>query len=183
MAARKGMNPHNIKLEAKTQLLREQALKLRAEGYTLSRIADALGLKRPQHASKLVQEAYKQCIKEPAEQLIKLETARLDLMWNEVMSVLRSFHPLINNGSAVLNPRFKFDPSEHEDGSIPEDALLRDTGPVLASVDKLLKIQERRARLLGLDAPKKTDLNATVDGTLEVSEIRRTIVDPNNGNS
>jgi hypothetical protein len=35
---------------------------------------------------------------------------------------------------------------------------LEDDAPVLAAVDRLLRIQERRAKLLGLDAPVRADV-------------------------
>ncbi len=39
---------------------------------------------------------------------------------------------------------------------------LRDRAPVLAAIDRLLKIEERRAKLLGLDAPVRAEL-ITID--------------------
>jgi hypothetical protein len=38
-----------------------------------------------------------------------------------------------------------------------EEPLL-DDGPVLTAIDRLLKIQERRAKLLGLDAPARHEV-------------------------
>ena len=51
---------------------------------------------------------------------------------------------------------------------------LADDAPVLAAVDRLLKIQERRARLLGLDQPtKSTVTHAAADVDAAVAELAR----------
>jgi len=44
-----------------------------------------------------------------------------------------------------------------------EGQPLEDDGPVLSAIDTILKIESRRAKLLGLDAPVKTDLNVNAD--------------------
>jgi hypothetical protein len=38
-----------------------------------------------------------------------------------------------------------------------------DDAPVLAAIDRLLRIQERRARLLGLDAPTRSRIEVVDD--------------------
>lgn len=45
----------------------------------------------------------------------------------------------------------------------------------LAAVDRVLKIQERRARLLGLDAPVKTHVEVTDTVTAEVERLAATL--------
>lgn len=42
------------------------------------------------------------------------------------------------------------------------DGYLNDDGPALAAFDRLLRVQERRARLLGLDSPVQVAVDATV---------------------
>lgn len=42
-----------------------------------------------------------------------------------------------------------------ESGTWVVDEELLDSGPVLAALDRVLRIQERRAKLLGINAPKK----------------------------
>ena len=178
MASAKGMNNGNRQKQAAARLLMEQALRHRAEGMTLSQIATAMSLKSPQHASLLIQKGLKLTIEEPAENLRAIEIARLDGMMAECLKVMKAYHIVVNQGVAVRDPRFQFDPEEHEDGSVPEDALLRDTGPVLSAVDRLLKISERRSKLLGLDAPKRTELSGPEGGDIPITEVRRVIIDP-----
>ncbi|WP_188195602.1 hypothetical protein [Nonomuraea sp. SYSU D8015] len=46
---------------------------------------------------------------------------------------------------------------------IGDGAPLVDDGPKLAAIDRLLKIQARRAALLGLDAEKKVSVSGGVN--------------------
>jgi hypothetical protein len=81
-------------------------------------------------------------IREPAEELLRLELDRLDMMWRAAVEVLRRKHVTVSHGKVVI-----------VDGQpLPDDA------PVLNAIDRLLSIQARRAKLLGLDAPKKIEV-------------------------
>lgn len=84
-----------------------------------------------------------------ANQLRKQELDRLDQMELAVRGVLEAQHYVVSDGRVVK--------LKSEDGT--EDAL-PDDEHVLKAVDRLLKIQDRRAKLLGLDAP--TQVEATV---------------------
>ena len=52
----------------------------------------------------------------------------------------------------------------------PDRRELLDDGPVLQAVDRLLKIADRRAKLLGLDAPKRVEVS---DGTPDLDAAVR----------
>jgi DNA-binding CsgD family transcriptional regulator len=60
--------------------------------------------------------------------------------------------------------------------SLGEDDAAEDLGADhelrLKALDRLLKIEERRAKLLGLDAPTKVDANVTTVGLDEIDELR-----------
>lgn len=119
---------------------------------TYQELGDHLGITRS-YAMTQLKRALKAIIQEPAEDLIKMELARLDYLQTEVIKVLKSFHVVVNQGSVVR------DVVEDENGQIlvdintgqPKTKRLEDTGPKLAAVDRALKIMERRARFLGLD--------------------------------
>lgn len=133
---------------------RAQAVKLRLAGMRYDDIATQLGYNSRGAAAQDVQRALAAEIAEPAEELRAIEVQRLDMLWNTAMKVLTRLHVSISNGKVV-----------HLDG-----APVRDDGPVLQSIDRLLKIQERRARLLGLDAPKQVEV-VSLDAIEQ--EIRR----------
>lgn len=66
----------------------------------------------------------------------------LDYLARKALEVLERQHVTVSNGHVVSL-----------DG-VP----LEDSAPVLAAIDRLLRIQERKAKLLGLDAPSKHEV-------------------------
>lgn len=145
------------------------AIALRKTGMSYEKIGHALGeqfrnQKKPdggeftaQYASKLVREAIKDIYREKADDLVAIESARLDDMTQEVIAVLRTKHVMVSNGSVVkqlvldANGAPIFNPTT----GLPMAEPILDDGPVLAAIDRLIKIQERRAKLFGLDKPTK----------------------------
>ena len=92
----------------------------------------------------------------------KLQLIRMDRLHEEAMRVLTTFHPVIAQGVImrdVVEDEFgNVVREDTEEGLRPKYTRLKDSGPVLAAIDRILKIEERRAKLLGLDAPAKTAL-------------------------
>lgn len=122
-----------------------EAARLRRRGYSYARIAAELGVSRSS-AHEAVQRALRAIVEEPAQDVRQLELDRLDEMWQAVVKVLEARHVTVSNGKVVTL-----------DGSPVED-----DAPVLNAVDRLLRIQERRSKLLGLDAEKKINLSGGV---------------------
>lgn len=77
-------------------------------------------------------------------------------MYAAAMEVLEREHVTVSNGRVV---------------SLDDGTPLPDDGPVLQAIDRLLRIQERRARLLGLDAPVKRDLTLTDERTARIEAL------------
>ncbi len=119
-----------------------QACRLRARAWTYTEIARELGFASPGHAYQSVQRALVAIVQEPAEELIRIETARLDEMWRVAVDAMRDTYPMVQHGRII------------EFRGVP----LEDPGPKLAAIDRLLKIMDRRARLLGMDAPKQIEV-------------------------
>lgn len=71
------------------------------------------------------------------------ELQRLDLLLAEAWTVLKRAHVTVSHGRVI------------RDDETGEPLL--DDGPVLQAIDRVLKIQERRAKFLGLDAPTKVE--------------------------
>lgn len=140
-----------------------QAARLRGRGWTYQRIADELDVSR-QTAYDAVQRALADTLTEPAAEARTLELERLDEMHAAVLAVLEREHVTVQQGK-VVRRRVGVELDDNgepvldgEGQPIPvyEDVL--DDAPVLQAVDRLLKIQERRAKLLGLDAPAKAEV-------------------------
>lgn len=129
-----------------TAIRRGKALQMRLAGIPYGQICETLGYSSRANAINDVRRALVATVNEPADELRALEVQRLDVLWNTAMKVLTRLHVTVNNGKVI-----------HLDG-LP----VQDDGPILAAIDRLLKIQERRAKLLGLDAPKAFEV-VTVD--------------------
>lgn len=149
----KGQKAEN---KEKTAEKKAAALKLRKDGYSYDEIGKMLGMSA-MWAWKLATRAIREIYKDKAEDLVRMELQRLDDMQLEVLAVLRADHVVINSGCVVqVNVR-------DENGmlvmdqvtGLPKAEPIKDDGPRLAAIDRLLKIQERRSKLLGLDKPTK----------------------------
>jgi hypothetical protein len=121
-----------------------RALALRRDGHTYAEIGEVLCVNR-QMATRVVKRGLDRIVREPAEQVRVLELERLDQAQVEALAVLRSHHVLVQGGRVIKD----------DDGQ-----PLADPGPVLAAIGTLLKIMERRAKLLGLDRPARHDVSA-----------------------
>jgi hypothetical protein len=132
------MSGRRAGIRVSARLREARAVALRAAGASYRQIGQELGCSE-NRALRITQRALDRMVREPAEQVRQLELARLDMLWVEAMKVLRRRHIVVNQGRVVVHP----------DTRQP----LEDDIPVLKAIDTLLRIQERRARLLGLDAP------------------------------
>lgn len=125
-----------------------EAARLRTRGYTYQQIADELDWVSRGDAYRAVQRVLADTVREAGDEVRAIELDRLDTLHAAAMDVLEREHFTVSNGRVV---------SLDESGPLPDD------GPVLAAIDRLLKIQERRARLLGLDAPTKAAISISPD--------------------
>jgi hypothetical protein len=119
-----------------------EAAQLRANGQTYQAIADSLGYSHRDLARRAVERALAATVREPADELRQLELIRLDALWVEAVKVMTTDHITVNNGRVI-----------EVDG-----APLKDDGPTLSAIDRLLKIMERRAKLVGLDSATKVEV-------------------------
>lgn len=138
---------------------RGDAMRMRRDGYSYPEIALALGYRTYRAAMQDVSRGMVEYVGEPANEVRVLELARLDEMWQAAIGVMRRPHVTVSDGRVV----------KVADALGVETPLLDDE-PILKAIDKLLKIQDRRSRLLGLDAPTRVEVisDAAID-----DEIRR----------
>lgn len=139
--------------QAATAVRRAAAIQLRLEGRSYEAIATELGYASRAAACKDITRATEAAIIEQragVEVLREQELMRLDALWQEVWRVLKTEHFVLHQGSVVER--------EDDDGGLIK---MIDDGPVLAAIDRLLRIQERRSKYLGLDAPVRHEV--TID--------------------
>jgi hypothetical protein len=110
-----------------------QVLRMRATGATYDDIAKALGLGNRGVAHRIMQKALKDVIKEPVQEVVQLELARLDRLL-----------------AAIWGPAI---------GVVQINGLTTNVPPDLFALDRVLSIMQRRAKLLGLDAPIKKQIS------------------------
>jgi uncharacterized protein YicC (UPF0701 family) len=122
------------------------AARLRAEGKTYRQIAE---IQRCDVSTAFarVERACKAVPVEAVESLRTVEIERLDLLQRVALEQLVTDQPKIDHGRVVRD----------DDGTPMIDQAAK-----LTALDKLLKIAERRARLLGLDQPTRIAQEVTV---------------------
>lgn len=141
-----------------TKELQVKILERMRDGGNLHAIAKELGYSA-EYVRKLYAKALKSIIQAPTEDARKMELERLDFTMTCVMRVLQRTHWLVSSGTVVKDivTDEHGNPVLDEEGK-PTVIRLEDTAPVLQAVDRLIKISERRAKLLGLDLPAKIAL-------------------------
>jgi hypothetical protein len=126
-----------------------RAVEYRRRGLTYRQIASEMGWKNQASAYEAVQRGLNDAIAEPAGEVRQLELERLDEYQRYALRVLAAPHLVVSQGVVVINPA--------------NGQPLTDDAPVLAALDRLLKISERRAKLLGLDAPARARIEVIDD--------------------
>ena len=92
-----------------------------------------------------------------AEVWVAEELERLKDLERAARRVLTAHHVVVNSGKVVTDKDTEGKPYK-----------LTDDGPVIQAITALLRIAERRAKLLGLDAPTKIEQSGSVDSTVRV---------------
>lgn len=132
-----------------------QAAELRSKGWTYSRIAAEVGYTHRADAYNAVKKVLEETVREAGENVRALELERLDRLEAAANEVLEREHVTVSNGRVV----------------VLNETPLPDDGPVLAAIDRLLKIQERRAKLLGLDAPTKQAITISPERAAALEQL------------
>lgn len=147
---------------------RAEVLRLRLDGMTLAAIGERLGI-RADSVHDIITRALRSMTKEPAEELLNLELARLDSLYAEAMNSVRAFTPVLHNGKVVQIPVIDSNGQvvKDPDTGHPLTCIAQDRAPVLAGVATAVRLLERRAKLLGLDAPVRTQAQLTVTDDTE----------------
>jgi hypothetical protein len=134
---------------------RKQVMELRRQGLSFPKIAARIG-RTQGWVYKVYQKSLKAIISEDVIAVRKMELARLDELQMEVNSILEKVTPLVNQGRIVYDYlQDDFGNLVKNDNGEPIRVALQDIGPKLQAMAVALKIMERRAKLLGLDAPTK----------------------------
>lgn len=182
-AGRRGPPSHNPATRAAVAERRTEALRLKGLGYSYDQIADLLGYKSRANAAQDVTRALRDRAKArdaAADTLIELETGRLEALLTEVYKVMSARHYHISGGKVATRvTKYATDDAGNilldEDGNPKAEQIeeLVDDGPILAAVDRAVRISESLRRLQGLDKPQKIDVQGTVQHAygVEIEEV------------
>lgn len=127
-----------------------EAARLKAQGKTLEEIARILELDKPnpENGPGRVAAAIKRAMGEMArfanDEMRMMELRSLDELEYIAWETLRKSHVVVSQGRVVLHD---------ETGEPVEDDRF-----VLETIDRILKLKERRAKLMGLDAPIRREV-------------------------
>lgn len=149
--------PRSVDDQIATAELRAKVVALRREGCTFQAIGDELGFSR-QRAHEVYREALEAIPAMEVRHYREEQQERLDQLLRAAHEVLNAEHVVVSQGRVMYETTV--------DG---QKVKLLDGGPKLAAVRTILAIEERRAKLLGLDAPVKADLSGGVE--LRVSVV------------
>jgi DNA-binding CsgD family transcriptional regulator len=143
--------PAPVAKKAEVAERRARAVMMKARGYRYSDIARELGISEAT-AKYDVRIVYKQRtaeLRETVDELIAEQLEELDqlrfLTWRD--AVTRHPQVIAQNGKIA---------------TYPDGTIIYDTGPNSRARRDLLAIQERKAKLLGLDAALKVDVKAQI---------------------
>jgi hypothetical protein len=139
------------------------------ESWTLARVAEEMGCS-VFRVQKLLNKYTPKLLEKDASRHREIEINKLDLLEERLWEMLDEDYITVSNGQVVYM----------ETGDpVP------DIDPIMKIVDRILKVSERRAKLLGLDKPVRVEATVTTMDTMdmELAEmIRRGRADSNGGN-
>lgn len=127
-----------------------EAARLKARGMTLEQIAAELELDKPnpENGPSRVAAAIKRAMGEMArfanDEMRMMELRSLDELEWLAWQTLKTSHVVVSQGRVVLD----------EDTGVP----VTDDRYTLETIDRILKIKERRSKLMGLDAPIRREV-------------------------
>ncbi|MEU0467289.1 hypothetical protein ABZ215_25080 [Amycolatopsis sp. NPDC006131] len=146
-----GANPSSRANAADRAEEQVQAYNLRLRGLSLREIGRQMGCSHEKVRQLIALEADARVLP-LADELRKQQLDRLNEMRLRALEVLEREHYQFFEGRVV---RMK-----NGDG---EPVPVVDDSPVLSAIDRLLKVEDRMSKLLGLDAPVQSEVTATVE--------------------
>lgn len=128
------------------------AVALRLLGQSYPQIATTLGYASRQAAHAAVRRSLRDTARESADEARLIMSQRLDALLVEAWSVIESVPPVVNGGRVVLDA---------------DGAAVLDMRAKLDAIKAALLIEERRAKLLGTDAPAQAKVSVITEDMID----------------
>lgn len=141
--------------EAQVALRRDNVIQDLIQGVPRSVILERYGYKQPGHLSQDVKRALEERRKALAltvDEYREMQLETLNTLAKAAWRVLHKFHVKVANGEVLKVTNVVTE----------EEEILEDTLPCLAAIDRVLKIEQQRADLLGTRAPAQVDVGGTM---------------------
>lgn len=143
-----------------------EAARLKALGYTLTEICEVLELgPDTRRAQAAIRRALANMVRFAQDEVRMMEMVSLDELESTAWRTLRNNHVIVSNGRVV-----------HDETGEP----LQDDRFVLECIDRILKIKERRARMLGIDAPSRAEVISIDSIDSEIAKLERELQESRN---
>lgn len=146
---------------------RRRAAELRRISVPWAEVARQLGYQNASAAAKDVLSALgreRRVTAAHAAGVVQLELNKLDAMEYLLWRIAGKQHITVQNGRVVLDPQ--------------SGEVVPDSAPVMMAIDRLVKVQERRAKLLGLDSVSKIDISVTDEMSSRIRELMSELGSP-----
>lgn len=154
-------NHHTVVKTEAVAVIQQKILEKRRKGWSFEKIGDSLGISMRSCYGQY-QKALKSIIYEDVVEVRKLEIARLDGLYESMTELFEKATPLVGGGVVIRDVVDDLDgkPVLRPDGT-PLTIRLQDHSNKFAATDRILRIMERRACLLGLDAAKRKEITGS----------------------
>ena len=141
----------------------QEAARMRSRSMSYAQIGAQLGMTK-QAAYKAVQRAIADIPLEAAETVLQMELAKLDDAELRLYAIMGKTHYRVGNNGRVVT-------YVENEGDTPRPLV--DDGPVMQAIQTLIRLADRRAKLLGLNAP--TQVHADITHHEGLGEVDRDI--------
>ena len=139
-----------------------RAFALRARRLSFQAISDELGFYDAGHAHKAVQRAIARANRDSLQESRELILQHLDELAQAAWRVLEASHIVVQMGKVIRVP-----------DAAGELQPLRDDAPVLNAIDRLIKIEQERIKVLGLYAPRRVEVFTHDSVDAAIAELER----------
>lgn len=160
-----------------------EAAEYRARGYSFQRIADELRFASKGHARDAVLRAYADIPSEATEEARRLDLERIDRLIEKAWEIMLRDHVTVSQGHVVgklIGWQRDDDGEILRDGEgapigLYEDVL--DDAPATAAIREIRALLERRAKMLGYDAPVRARIEVVPEDVIdaELAELARQV--------
>jgi hypothetical protein len=151
-----------------------QALDLRVKGRSLQSIADDLGYASRGAVTDAIRRAFRDLPLPGTEDAKQLDLERIDRLIEQAWIVMEREHVAYSNGQVIRRRTGEVERDEaglerldDKGRTIPVYEEVLDDGPLLASIDRIRSLLERRAKIIGYDAPARSRVEVITSDAIE----------------